>query len=150
MNFSQHCVITASRDTVWDFLMNMENVARCLDGVQELKQLDADTYEGTLRVKVGPVALTFQGTVRVEECDREQWRGIVRAEAKDRKVGGGVRAQMQMQLQEKSPTETEMHVALEAHILGKIGEFGQPIIRKKADSMLKEFVDNIKKQLTGK
>ena len=32
-------------------------------------------------------------------------------------------------------------------IMGKIGEFGQPIIRKKADTMLKEFVENIKKQL---
>jgi carbon monoxide dehydrogenase subunit G len=147
MNFSQHCVITASRDTVWDFLMNMENVARCLDGVQELKQLDADTYEGTLRVKVGPVALTFQGTVHVEERDREQWRGLIRAEAKDRKVGGGVRAHLDMHLEEKSPTETEMHVALEAHILGKIGEFGQPVIRKKTETMLQTFATQVSQQL---
>ena len=100
MNFSQYCVITASRTTVWDFLMDMENVAKCLDGVQALTQIDADTYEGALRVKVGPVALTFQGTVRVEARDREQWRGVIRAEAKDRKVGGSVRAHLDMQLEE--------------------------------------------------
>jgi hypothetical protein len=147
MNFSQHCVITASRDAVWDFLMNMENVAKCLDGVQELKQLDADTYEGALRVRVGPVALTFQGMVHVEERDREQWRGVIRAEAKDRKVGGGVRAQMQMHLEETSPSETALHVELEAHILGKIGEFGQPVIRKKTETMLQTFATQVSQQL---
>jgi carbon monoxide dehydrogenase subunit G len=147
MQFTQTCTINASREAVWDFLMNMDNVAHCLDGVQEFTPLDADTYEGTLRVKVGPVALSFQGTVRVEDRDREQWRGVVRAEAKDRRVGGGVRAQMQMHLVEKSPLETEMHVALEAHVLGKIGEFGQPLIRKKTEAMLEDFATQVSQRL---
>jgi len=147
MQFTQTCTINASREAVWDFLMNMDNVAHCLDGVQAFTSLDADTYEGTLRVKVGPVALSFQGTVRVEARDREQWHGVVRAEAKDRRVGGGVRAQMQMHLVEKSPMETEMHVALEAHVLGKIGEFGQPLIRKKTETMLGEFAAQVSQRL---
>jgi carbon monoxide dehydrogenase subunit G len=147
MQFTQTCTINASREAVWDFLMNIDNVAHCLDGVQEFTPLDADTYEGTLRVKVGPVALSFQGTVRVEDRDREQWRGVVRAEAKDRRVGGGVRAQMQMHLVEKSPAETEMHVALEAHVLGKIGEFGQPLIRKKTETMLEDFATQVSQRL---
>ena len=147
MKFTQTCMITANRETIWDFLMNMENVAHCLTGVQAFSAVDADNYEGTLRVKVGPVSLTFQGTVHVETRDRDQWRGVVRAEAKDRKVGGGVRAQMEMSLVARSPTETEMHVALETHILGKIGEFGQPVIRKKTDTMLREFAAQVSKQL---
>src|ERR671923_3101708 len=98
MQFTQTCTINASREAVWDFLMNMDNVAHCLDGVQEFTPLDADTYEGTLRVKVGPVSLTFHGTVHVETRDREQWRGVIRAAAKDRKLGGGVQAHMDMNL----------------------------------------------------
>ncbi|HEY7494528.1 MAG TPA: SRPBCC domain-containing protein [Candidatus Tectomicrobia bacterium] len=147
MNFMQTCTINASREAVWDFLMNMDNVAHCLDGVQAFTPLDPDTYEGTLRVKVGPVALSFQGTVRVEARDREQWRGVVRAEAKDRRVGGGVRAHLQMHLEEKGPTATEMHVALEAHVLGKIGEFGQPLIRKKTETMLEDFATQVSQRL---
>ena len=46
-------------------------------------------------------------------------------------------------------TQTEFVVETDVNILGQIGEFGQPIIRKKADAMLKEFVENIKKQLVG-
>jgi carbon monoxide dehydrogenase subunit G len=142
-------MINASRAVVWDFLMCMENIAHCLDGVQKFTPLDEDTYEGTLRVKVGPVALSFQGTVRVEARDREQWRGVVHAEAKDPRVGGGVRAHLQMHLVDKSPTQTEMHVALEAHVLGKIGEFGQPVIRKKTATMLEEFAAQVSQRLLG-
>lgn len=147
MKFTQTCMITADRGTVWEFLMNMDKVAGCLPGVEELKQLDADNYEGTLRVKVGPVSLSFQGTVQVEARDREQWRGIVRAEAKDRRRGGSVRAHMQMDLVETSPAETEMQVTLDAHILGKIGEFGQPIIRKKTQTLLQDFAEQVSQQL---
>jgi carbon monoxide dehydrogenase subunit G len=150
MKFTQSCTITADRQTVWDFLMNMQNVANCLAGVQELTPIDADTYAGTLRVRVGPVSLTFQGTIRVETRDREQWHGAVRAEARDHKLGGGVQAHMDMNLIEKSPAETEMQVALETHILGKIGEFGQPVIRKKTATMLQDFATQVSKQLLAR
>ena len=149
MTFTQTCTIPASRDVVWDFLMQAENVARCLTGVEALKQLDQDNYEGTLRVKVGPIALALQGALRVEARDREQWHGAMRAEAKDRRLGGGLRAHLSMDLHEKGPTETEMCVTLEAHMLGKTGEFGQPVIRKKADAMLQEFASQVSKQLVG-
>ena len=149
MTFTQTCTIPASRDVVWDFLMQAENVARCLSGVEALKQLDQDNYEGTLRVKVGPISLALQGTLRVETRDREQWHGAMRAEAKDRRLGGGLRAHLSMDLRDKGPTETEMCVTLEAHMLGKIGEFGQPVIRKKADAMLQGFAAQVSKQLPG-
>lgn len=147
MKFTQTCTIDANRETVWDFLMDMQNVASCLQGVREFTPIDEDNYAGALRVKVGPVSLTFQGKVHVETRDREQWRGIIRAEAKDRKVGGGVQAHMDMHLDAASPTATDMHVVLEAHILGKIGEFGQPVIRKKTETMLQDFATRVNQQL---
>ena len=72
----------------------------------------------------------------------------MRAEAKDRMAAGAVNGKTTMNLKEISANLTELVVETDVNILGKIGEFGQPIIRKKADSMLKEFVDNIKKQLS--
>jgi len=147
MKFEQTCIITANRIEVWDFLMNMENVAACLQGVRKFDIIDEDNYEGILRVKVGPVSISFQGAVTVETRDREQWLGVVRAEAKDRKVGGGVTAQLNMILVETSPEETEMSIVLDTHLLGKIGEFGQPLIRKKTNDLLQNFAAEVSKQL---
>lgn len=147
MTFTQTCTIAASRDVVWDFLMQAENVARCLAGVDAFQQLDNDTYEGTLKIRVGPISLALHGTLYVEARDQAQWHGAMRAEAKDRRLGGGVRAHLSMDLRAPSTTHTEMLVTLEAHLLGKIGEFGQPVIRKKADAMLQEFAAQVNKQL---
>jgi carbon monoxide dehydrogenase subunit G len=149
MTFTQACTITASREAVWDFLMDMENIAHCLPGVEDVRAVDAETYDGTLRIKMGPIALALQGTIYVEARDRAQWHGAMRAEAKDRKLGGGVRARLGMELVEKSAAETEMRVTLEAHVLGKIGEFGQPVMRKKADAMLQDFARQVSERLTG-
>ena len=147
MKFEQTCTIMASRPEAWDFLMNMENVAACLQGVRKFEAIDEDHYEGILRIKVGPVSISFQGTVEVETRDRNQWLGVVRAEAKDRKLGGGVTANLNMSLAEKSSAETEMNIVLDTHLLGKIGEFGQPLIRKKTDDLLQNFAAEVNKQL---
>ncbi|HSF33308.1 MAG TPA: SRPBCC domain-containing protein [Candidatus Tectomicrobia bacterium] len=149
MTFTQSCTISASREAVWDFLMDMKNIAHCLPGVEDVRQVDAETYDGTLRIKMGPIALALQGTIYVEAKDREQWQGAMRAEAKDRKLGGGVRARLGMNLLARGASETEMRVTLEAHVLGKIGEFGQPIMRKRADAILQDFARQVSERLSG-
>ena len=129
--------------------MDVPKVAQSLPGVESVSKLDDTTYQGTLKVRVGPIALNLAGKIIVEEQDKENWRASLRAEANDRRAAGAVKGKTTMMLKEAGPGQSELVVETDVNILGKIGEFGQPIIRKKADSMLKEFVENIKKQLTG-
>ena len=149
MKFSQRAVIPVAREPLWDFLMDVPKVARSLPGVETVSQIDDTTYQGTLKVRVGPISLNLQGKIIVEQRDRGIWRAALRAEASDRMAAGAVKGKTNMELKEISPKETELFVETDVNILGKIGEFGQPIIRKKADQMLQEFVENIKKQLAG-
>jgi len=149
VKFSQRVVIPVAREPLWDFLMDVPKVARSLPGVESVSPIDDTTYQGALKVRVGPISLNLQGKIILEQRDRANWRATLRAEANDRMAAGAVKGRTSMELKEISPKETELSVETDVSILGKIGEFGQPIIRKKADAMLKEFVDNIKKQLTG-
>lgn len=149
MKFNQRAVIPVAREPLWDFLMDVPKVARSLPGVETVNQIDDTTYQGALKVRVGPISLNLQGKIIVEERDRGKWRAALRAEASDRMAAGAVKGKTSMELKEIGPKETELLVETDVSILGKIGEFGQPIIRKKADQMLQEFVENIKKQLAG-
>jgi carbon monoxide dehydrogenase subunit G len=128
--------------------MDVPKVARSLPGVETVTQIDETTYQGILKVRVGPISLNLQGKIFLEQRDRQNWRAALRAEASDRMAAGAVKGKTSMVLKEISPKETELLVETDVSILGKIGEFGQPIIRKKADQMLQEFVENIKKQLS--
>ena len=148
MKFSQTAQIPVAREPLWNFLMDVPRVAKSLPGVESVSKIDDTTYEGVLTVRVGPIKLNLQGKIILEEQNKEAWRAALRAEAKDRMAAGAVNGKTTMSLKEINASQTELVVATDVSILGKIGEFGQPIIRKKADSMLKEFVENIQKQLS--
>jgi carbon monoxide dehydrogenase subunit G len=149
VKFTQNAQIPVAREPLWEFLMDVPKVAQCLPGVESVSKIDDTTYQGLLKVRVGPIALNLAGKIILEEQDKQNWRASLRAEANDRRAAGAVKGKTSMTLKELSGDQTELAVDTDVNILGKIGEFGQPIIRKKADQMLKEFVENIKKQLIG-
>lgn len=150
MKFSQSAQIPVAREPLWEFLMDVPKVAKCLPGVESVSKLDDTTYEGALKIRVGPISLNLTGKIILEERNKEAWRAALRAEAKDRMAAGAVSGKTSMTLKDAGAGQSELVVETDVNILGKIGEFGQPIIRKKADAMLRDFVENIKKQLTGK
>jgi uncharacterized protein len=142
VTFTQECAIPVEQERLWDFLMEVPKVARCVPGIESIEAVDASAYKGSLRVQVGPIRLSLQGTMTVEEQDRASWRARMRAEASDRRVGGGIRARMSLTL---APGEggTRLRIETDLAILGRIGEFGQPVIKKKADALLEEFAHNL-------
>lgn len=148
MTFTQECVIPVARERLWDFLMEVPKVAWCVPGIESIEAVDGSAYQGSLRVQVGPIRLSLQGTMTVEEQDRSVWQARMRAEANDRRLGGGIRARLSLTL---APAEggTRLHIATNLAVLGKIGEFGQPIIRKKADALLEEFARNLRSALAA-
>ena len=126
--------------------MEVPRVARCVPGVETVEAVEAGAYRGSLRVQVGPIRMSLQGTMTVEERDRNAWRARMRAEANDRRLGGGIRARMSLAL---APGDggTRLQIETDLAVLGKIGEFGQPMIKKKADTLLAEFARNLQSEL---
>ena len=150
MHFENKATIPVSRDRLWDVLMDMEQVARCLPGVENIQPIDQDNYNGTLKMRVGPIGLRLEGKVSVTERNQDAWQAGMRAEGNERGVGGAVKADIGMRLNELSPSETELTVVTDAQVMGKLGEFGQPVMRKKADSMMQDFSRNIAQLAAGK
>jgi carbon monoxide dehydrogenase subunit G len=149
MDFEHHCTIPLPRATLWQFLLDIPQMAACVPGVEGITKSSEDTYKGQMRVKVGPIHLTLQGTMTVESRDQQQWRIVARSEAMDRRVGGGVHASTHMLLLESSPVVTELVIQTQARFFGKLAEFGQPVIRKQADTILAEFARNLAARVPG-
>ena len=148
MTFTQECTIPVARERLWDFLMDVPTVGRCVPGVECIEAVDENAYRGGLKVQIGPIRLSLEGTITVEEADREAWRARLRAEANDRRLGGGIRARVSLTL---APAEagTRVRIDTDLAVLGRIGEFGQPVIRKKADTLLEEFARNLRSALAA-
>lgn len=142
MTFTQECVISVARERLWDLLMDVPAVSRCVPGVGNVEAAGVNAHRGTLEVKVGPVRLALEGTITIEEQDRSEWRSRMLAEARDRRLGGGIRARMNLALLPDG-AGTRLRIDTDLAVLGKIGEFGQPVIRAKADRLLEDFARNL-------
>jgi carbon monoxide dehydrogenase subunit G len=149
VNFEQRCTIPAAREELWDFLLDLPQMARCVPGAEEVVAAGDGEYTGRLRVKIGPIQLALQGAMKILERDREHWKAVARAEAKDRRAGGGANITGNMTLLESGPSATELIIQGQVRFLGKIGEFGEPIIRKQADAVVATFVRNVAAHFAG-
>ena len=149
MKIEKTLVVPAQRKAVWDLLMDLSRVGRSFPGVEELEPLDDGSYRGTMKVRVGPVSLRIAGTIQVVERDREAWRASMRLEGGDRRVGGGVRGTLNLSLNEVSPNETEVAISSDVTFMGKLGELGQTVIRRKADSVIEDFASNLAREAGG-
>jgi carbon monoxide dehydrogenase subunit G len=148
VTFSQQCVLPVERERLWRLLMDVPRVARCVPGVESVEAVDERAYRGRLGVRVGPIRLSLDGTMAIEEQDEAAWRARMRADASDRRLGGGLRARMTLTLAPADPG-TRLTIDTDLAVLGKIGEFGQPVIKKKADALLDEFARNLQAALGG-
>ncbi len=148
MKLTQRGTVAVEPARLWAFLMDVPRVGRCIPGVEAIRPLDDGRYRGVFKVQVGPIRLALEGTLTIEEQDRDAGRAAMRAEASDRRAGGGVRARMTMTLA-AADGATEFTVDTDLSVLGKIGEFGQPTIKKKADSLMQEFVTNVQAALVA-
>ena len=139
MKFQHRCILPGTPERLWDFLMDVPEVGKCVAGAGEIQAIDGNAYSGTMRVKIGPIGLNLRGTIAVEEARRDIWQAAFRSEAKDMGLAGAVRARVTMTLVPQGPESTELIVDTDAVFMGKLGEFGYPLIRKKADAMMQDF-----------
>ena len=94
------------------------------------------------------MGLTLAGTLRVLEQDPAKGEARFLIEASDRKVGGAVRADLLIQLRSEEGNQTELVLNTDTTFIGRLGELGQPLIRRKANNTMQDFARNLAQQLS--
>jgi carbon monoxide dehydrogenase subunit G len=138
VKLSHTATIAAPAEKVWAVVMDVPTAARCVPGVAAVTPAGADRFKGSLLVQIGPVRLVLDGDIGITSRDDAARRASLRAEAKDTRLGGTVRATVDIALRDVAGG-CELRVDGDLQIGGRIGEFGQPVIQRKADQLLAQF-----------
>jgi len=142
-------VVPASREATWTLVMDIPKAATCIPGLKDITPDGEARYQATLQAKVGPMGMNLSGVITVLSQDAESGEAHFLVEANDRRVGGGVKTNMSMKVTAKSPTETELEIVADTTFMGRLGELGQPLIRRKARNTLEDFSKNLSKLLAS-
>lgn len=144
MRLEHQVRVGASKAAVDRLLADVPRVAALVPGVEGVRALGGDAYEGSVRVAVGPMSFTFAGKAHVVyDAAAAHWR--LKAQAADRRVGGAVNATMDVTATEPEAGATALAVVADVTLLGRIGDMGQPLIRRKAETIIEEFARNLQK-----
>jgi len=142
MKFQGNLLIARPMEKVWEFLWDIEKLAGCIPGCEGVKTIkDREKYELKVKDSVGPITVHLDLLADIKKL--EPLKSIeIAMEGKDFKAGG-VRQTMALALTPKE-NETEIGFEADVNVFGRLGTLGYPFVKKKAESVIKEFGEKIK------
>jgi hypothetical protein len=147
MKLENRCLVPASRDITWALLMDIPRVATCVPGLGDVTAGENGSFQAVMKVRIGPISLNLAGTIQVLERDEDKGEASFQVEASDRRVGGSFRTSIAMQLVSQADNQTELVIVSDTNFMGRLGELGQPIIRRKANTTMQDFARNLSRQV---
>src|SRR6266436_607982 len=148
MEFDNSFEVPLPVDNAWMVLMDIRRIAPCMPGAELTDVVDERTYKGGIGVRLGPVALTFAGTVKFEEIDEANRRARVAAQGSDAKGRGAANAVASFHL-EPAGDGTKVLVHTNLTLSGAVAQYGRGvgIIQMTAAQIITQFANNLKAQL---
>jgi carbon monoxide dehydrogenase subunit G len=146
MKLEDKFTINAPLETVWEFLLDIPKVSTCTPGVEEVKQVEPDVYDGLLKVKVGPVSAAFSGRVSIVERLPAK-RMVARIEGRDKATASNVKATFSADLKPEG-SSTLILYSLDVTLRGRLAQFGLAVVQGTAKKMAGEFANCIQEALS--
>ena len=148
MQFQKEVEILAPREKVWQFIWDVDRFIACVPGCKDAKTIeDGKRYSAIMTEKVGPFKVEFPTTIEVLERE-ELTRIKAQASGADNKIGSRMKIDLDVNLRADGD-KTILGFTAGVDILGKLAALGHGIIKRKADQVLEEFAQAVKKKLEG-
>lgn len=147
MELTNNFTVAAPIDEAWRVLLDVERVATCMPGTT-LDGADGDVYKGHVKVKVGPIVVTYQGTATFVEVDEGAHRAVIDASGKESRGSGTAKATVTTKLEDHGD-HTEVTVVTDLNITGRPAQFGRGVIADVAGKLTQTFADNLAAELAG-
>ena len=145
MDLNHQFTVPTSVDETWSRFQDIASIAECFPGAQ-VTSVDGDTFQGTCKVKLGPIALTYAGSGTFVDKDEAAHSFVVEAKGRDKRGNGTAGATVTLTMAPASEG-TDVEVNTDLSITGKPAQFGRGVMQDVSDKLLGQFVNCLEQRL---
>jgi uncharacterized protein len=131
----------------WEVLTDVERVAPCLPGAT-LSSVDGDEFTGAVKVKVGPITVSYKGNASFVEKDEAAKRVVLKANGKETRGNGNASAVVTAQLKGQGDA-TSVVITTDLTISGKAAQFGRGVLADVAGNLIGQFAKALEADMLG-
>jgi carbon monoxide dehydrogenase subunit G len=148
MEMDHSFTVPVSPDRAWDVLLDVERIAPCMPGAT-VDDFDGEVVTGRIKVKVGPVSLTYRGTAKFTERDADAKVIVLDASGKETRGAGTASATVRATLEPEpdgSGTKASMHTTM--NVTGRPAQFGRGVMVEVGGKLVEQFAQNLRQLIT--
>ena len=149
MELKNSFTVPADIDTAWKTLLDVEAIAPCMPGAT-LESVNGDEFSGNVKVKLGPVAMTYGGQARFLSKDEATHTAVIEGTGKETRGSGTARANVTTVMISEGPNLTRVDVSTDLTITGKAAQFGRGVMQDVAGRLVGQFAANLEGVITSR
>ncbi|MHB2023399.1 MAG: SRPBCC family protein [Mycobacteriales bacterium] len=131
----------------WAVLLDINRVAPCMPGAT-LEGVDGDEYTGRVRVKVGPIAMSYRGTARFASLDPDRHVAVIEASGKETRGASTARATITTELHDQG-SSTKVRVRTDLTITGRPAQLGRGVLAEVSGKLVDQFAEALAREVTS-
>ncbi|HEX7333221.1 MAG TPA: SRPBCC family protein [Pyrinomonadaceae bacterium] len=143
----QRFEVQAPVERVWKYLIDPKRVVECLPGAELLEQQDEHTFLGAIKVKVGPLSMSYKGQAKFTEINEETHQVRMVGDAREVTGSGSTKVSMLSTVTPLANGGSEVLVSADIDLVGKIVQFGRGMIEEVSRQMFRQFSTCVKQHL---
>jgi carbon monoxide dehydrogenase subunit G len=136
-------------EQAWDVLLDVERIAPCMPGAS-VTSVEGDEVAGQVKVKLGPLSLSYKGTAKFTEKDQENHTIAIEASGKETRGAGTASATVLAGLK---PADDEGHTLVSIHtalnVTGRPAQFGRSLLPEVSGKLIAQFASNLEALITA-
>ena len=139
--------LDGSVSDAWNLLENIEQVASCMPGAEITEAVDENNFKGSVKVKIGPMHVAFNGDIAVQEINPDEHQVHLIAKGQDSKGTSSASMDLTASVRTGESGASELTGDADVTVNGKLANFGGRMMTQVADQILGQFADNFSSKL---
>lgn len=141
--------VPAPADAVWSYVLDVERIAPCMPGAQLTEVIDEHNFKGKVTVKLGPVSLSFAGTVTVVERNDQEHRIELKATGMEQRGKGSATALITAWVEPAGEGSTKVRFKQDITVSGAVAQYSRGMMQDVSGKLTKQFADCLKTNITA-